>query len=410
MHVVLGLGVTGRAVAEFLLDRNEKVVGIEKNLNEKHKALLDKGLKVFGEGDFTPLEKGGTLHLSPGIPHTHPVVKEAKRLLMSLIGEIEFALQYCKRPLVGVTGTNGKTTVTLLVDHVLNKCGIPSEPLGNIGMPLISKIDGDKVGVLELSSYQLEEITTRALKGAALLNITPDHLDRYESFQAYAATKFHIQNLLLPDGKFIVERETAKNFQSLIHNTPTIYSAEDPYFLDEGKRNKSHDRENLIAAFLLTQIFGVSEKEFLEAVKSFKKPPHRIEFVRELNGITFWDDSKGTNIDATLRAVEVMEGPVVLIAGGVDKGYPYTSWGIPFKGKVKEVICFGEAKDKIRSDLSGFVPSSTVMSLNEAVQYAYKLGDKGDHVLLSPGCSSFDMFRDYMDRGEQFKSLVRSLS
>jgi UDP-N-acetylmuramoylalanine--D-glutamate ligase len=283
---------------------------------------------------------------------------------------------------------------------VLNACGFKAEALGNVGIPLISRVDEEGIGVVELSSYQLERIATPALLGGALLNITPDHLDRYHTMAAYAQAKFRMTKILKPQAPFIVHRQTAADWPQLTPENAVIYGGE----------GKSHDEENMQAAFLLTQIFGITEVAFQKAIKSFQKPPHRIEWVRELEGTNFWNDSKGTNIDATLRAVEAMKGPVVLIAGGVDKGHPYTLWKPLFKEKVKQVIVLGEAKEKIIKDLQGVVPLTRVTTLQEAVKIAFEKAEKGDDVLLSPGCSSFDMFRDYEDRGEQFKSLVRSLS
>ena len=406
--LVIGLGASGQAAAKYFLEKGETVIGVD---SDPSKCMLV-GLEINFDSADHPLEGIDQVILSPGVPLTHPLVLRAEEAKIEVIGEIELALRNLKRPAIGITGTNGKTTVTSLVAHVLNHSGRPAEAVGNIGTPLISAIDGDKIAVIELSSYQLETIKTKKLSAAALLNITPDHLDRYKTMHAYAQAKFLVQDALIPGGLFVLEKAAAESYAPLIHREALIYSYEQPPFPlpPPLSGRKNHDAENFIAAFYLTQRFGVSSSEFLSAYAAFKKPPHRIEFVQELAGVRFWDDSKGTNIDATIRAVEGMQGDVLLIAGGVDKGFPYTSWIDPFKGKVKRVYAIGEASPKIEKDLRHQIPVKIVKNLKEAVEEASKEARGGDNVLLSPGCASFDMFRDYADRGDQFKCLVRSLT
>lgn len=406
--LVIGLGASGQAAAKFFLAKGEEVVGVDRNPSRCH--LTDIAISLDSE-EF-PLEGIDQVILSPGVPLSHPLVQKARASKIEVIGEVELAFRHMRGPAIGITGTNGKTTVTSLVTHVLNHSGRAAEALGNIGTPLIAATESDKIAVIELSSYQLETIQTKKLSAAAILNITPDHLDRYKVMDEYVKAKFLIQDALIPGGLFILEETTALSYPSYIRREALTYSWEKPPFLlppPLGER-KNHDAENLIAAFYLTERFGVTSKEFLAAYAAFKKPPHRIEFVLERQGVRFWDDSKGTNIDATIRAVEGMQGEVILIAGGVDKGFPYTAWIDPFKGKVKKVVALGEAAPKIENDLQPAIPVKLVCTLKEAVQEAIEAAQNGDNVLLSPGCASFDMFKDYADRGDQFKSLVRSLT
>lgn len=406
--LVVGLGTSGQAAAKFLLSQGEEVVGVDRNPS---RCLLTDIVISLDSEDF-PLDGIGQVILSPGIPLSHPLVQKANACKIEVIGEVELALRHMKGPAIGITGTNGKTTVTALVTHVLNHSGRAAEALGNIGMPLISATDTQKISVIELSSYQLETIKTKKLSAAAILNITPDHLDRYKVMETYAQAKFLIQEALIPGGLFILEEAAAASYPSCIRQQALIYSWNKPPFPlppPLGER-RNHDAENFIAAFHLTERFGVTSKEFLAAYAAFKKPPHRIEFVLERQGVRFWDDSKGTNIDATIRAVEGMQGEVILIAGGVDKGFPYTAWIAPFRGKVRKVLALGEAAHKIENDLRAVIPVKLVRTLQEAVEEATACAKNGDNVLLSPGCASFDMFRDYADRGDQFKSLVRSIT
>lgn len=410
--LVIGLGVTGKAAAAFLLRKGFSVIGVDKKEIQLQDFPELKGLEIGSESDLNLLDDVAQVILSPGIPSHHPLVVKAHQNKIEVIGEIELAFRNMHRPMIGITGTNGKTTVTALVHHVLTSCGLKASALGNIGKPLITEVDEEGIAVIELSSYQLETIHTPKLLAAVILNITPDHLDRYKTLDVYAGAKYLIQGALLPNGKFYVEADTGRAFESFATRSQILYSWQNAPLPLPGllAKKRNHDAENLIAAYLLTRVFGIAEEDFLKAAESFQKAPHRIEFVRELAGVRYWNDSKGTNIDATLKAVEVMEGPVILIAGGVDKGSPYSPWTVPFKGIVKHVICIGEAAGKIKTELENHYPVTLAENLAEALEQALIFQKRGDNILLSPGCSSYDMFRDYGDRGDQFKCLVRSLT
>lgn len=441
-HVlVLGLGLSGQAAVQFLLNRKASVVGVDQNIdiansNPQVAELCRRGMKFFSEDQCVDIRDFDFLVVSPGVPSHHPIYMEAKELGKEVIGEIELACREIKQKCLGITGTNGKTTVTLLTAHVLQSVGIKARALGNMGIPLTLAVDEarfDKVDVfvIELSSFQLETLTRPFLDAAVLLNITPDHLDRYSSMQEYAKAKMRIIENLKEDGQFFIEDKCHEDFHDLfrcfsVNHVHTYgYSSTSCLNTDkhdvycEGKKKfplpleyqnkRIHDVENLLASFGLCTTLGISAEQFLKAFKTFKKPSHRMEFVRSLGGIHYYDDSKGTNIDAVARAVECLKGEIVLIAGGVDKGFPYTPWINAFDGKVKAICAIGQSKEKIKKDLCGRIPVTLFSTLEEAVAYAASLAKAGDNVLLSPGCSSFDMFNDYAHRGQEFQRIIYAL-
>ncbi len=347
---------------------------------------------------------------------------------VAVTGEAEIALPHFKKPLVAVTGTNGKTTVALLVEHILNASGIKSKALGNVGSALCKHLiePGDEEAfVVELSSYQMETLRTPVFRAAVLLNITPDHLDRYASMEEYAAAKCRLQDLMLPGAEFFVQDRAASEYGHLLtklnyqrFNPDAIVAVDQVHkiesilsFLDKTLQEPigRHDRENAIAAWVLCRPFSISMEQFCRALLTFQKPPHRIEFVKKIGGVSYFDDSKGTNLDAVLQAVTVMKGPVILIAGGVDKGASYLLWKDRLQGKVKQIIAIGEAAGQIYKELHPHFTIKLADSLSSAVDAAAACAESGDSVLLSPGCSSFDMFRDYAHRGEEFQRIVQTL-
>ena len=441
--LVIGLGVSGRAAAQFLLRRGAKVVGIDRNqeLLERDRTMADlqiQGLQVCHETYFNMdnLKHFDLVVVSPGISQTNRCYQRALEMGIEVVGEVELALREVPQPCIGITGTNGKTTVTLFVAHVLNTMGLKALAIGNIGIPITSVVDEGSsndadVFVIELSSFQLETLKARCLDSAVLLNITPDHLDRYDSMDAYAKAKISIRNCLKTDS-FFVEEKCYRSFNSLLQSSTgdpstygysadcDIYSDGHAVYMDKKQQfmlpehyqtKSSHDIENILAAYALCSRHGVSPDQFLSALLSFKKPPHRIEFVRTHGGIHYYDDSKGTNLDAVIRAVESMKGEskIILIAGGVDKGSPYTPWIAAFEGKVKAICAIGQAAKKIENDVGSEIPVTLHDTLELAVGHATILANHGDIVLLSPGCASFDMFKDYAHRGMEFQRIVNAL-
>ncbi len=386
--LIVGLGASGKAALRFL---NHHGISCD--------TYDDSSLSTpnFAEYD--------RIILSPGFPPSHSILRGVDPT--KIIGEVELGLPYLRnQKVIGITGTNGKTTVTLLVEHVLKEAGIRAVAAGNVGLPLTTLLleDEPDVVVLELSSYQLETMKSVVFDAGIILNITPDHLDRYSSLEHYAKTKFRLQDLLKPEGRFYLGKQSAQDYSSFATHKNIDYLLNPEY---RGKFN--YDAENALAAYTLCKPFGIGEEEFDAALATFEKPPHRLEFVREVEGVRYYNDSKGTNLDAVSKAVEALEGKIVLIAGGVDKGESYTTWLPQFCHKVTSICAIGEAADKLAEELGQQLQVETFPSLEEALVRAQERAKPGENVLLSPGCSSFDMFRNYEERGEAFKRLVKAL-
>lgn len=408
--LILGLGISGRATAEFLLNRSASVTAVDQRClqlvdDPNITPLIEKGLVLIKDIPVGKIQDFDQLVISPGVPPTHPVVVEAKQQRVEVIGEIELACRYLKQPMIAVTGTNGKTTVTLLIGHVLNACGIPAKVLGNGGVPLVSEIAqlDREVVVCELSSYQLETLECKVVDAGAILNITPDHLDRYPNMDAYALAKLKLIDCLKPGKKLFVSKQVLNAFGHFIKNSKENIEQIIPNTYNS---SLNHDEENRLAAKRLCMEFGVSSDDFNRAEKSFVKPPHRIEFVRTSKGVDYFNDSKGTNLDSVKRAVEKMDGPTVLIAGGKEKGTSFIPWIEPFKGKVKTIVAIGEAQQRIVDELGSHFTVIKRHDLKTAVETASTIADEGDNVLLSPGCASFDMFENFEERGNVFKKCV----
>lgn len=429
--LIIGMGTSGRSAARFLLHHGASVVGMDKDPTQPLLNDFRDQMTLLPESASFDFDAVDFIVISPGIPQSHPQYQNALESKKEIMGEVELAARFIRQPVVGITGTNGKTTVTLLVTHVLNHFGVKARALGNVGMPLAEELlqldDTQEILILELSSYQLETLKTPILNAAVILNITPDHLDRYHSMEEYALAKWHIQDALKLNAPLYVYQEAYQQFSQfskskvykygtshdcdLIISTNGLYDCSGKIFAfpDSLRHKISHEHQNLTAAYLICSVFDITGAQFIEAYQTFQKPPHRIEFVREVNGVSYVDDSKGTNVDAVTRAVEAMPGRVILIAGGVDKGTPYTCWVQSFNGKVAKICAIGESASKIEQELSAQIPVERFHTLAEAVNAAKNTAKPGDTVLLSPGCSSFDMFKDYAHRGNEFKRIVQQL-
>ncbi len=431
---VLGLGKSGCSAAEFLFQQGYSVVAADDHAEKiqdspEISALRSKGLTVrqsFSDSDLSGVD---FLVLSPGIPPSHSAIAQAEKLGVEIVGEMELACRHLKnRICIGITGTNGKTTVTLLIEHILKSVGLHACAVGNIGIPFTSLLLSQEqidIFVIEISSYQLDSLQEKCLDYGILLNITPDHLDRYKSFDKYISSKYQITQLIKPTGKCFIKENIPEgppvnsqifrfgfdkeNFIST--DGLTLYSDDEPIAELPScyQMKKTHDIENIVAAFAVCNQVGVKGKQFTDAVETFRKPPHRIEFTGKKSGVSYYNDSKGTNVDATLRAVESMDGDTLLIVGGVDKGAGYGSWIVPFQEKVRSIYAIGEAAQKIYNELNPFFKIEIVPDLEIAVRMASQNSKPGDNILLSPGCSSFDMFRNYEHRGDEFKRIVTGL-
>lgn len=434
--LVLGLGISGKAAASCLKRRGCHVVAIDQNADNLLKndslvkELASQGVLISNESSFIEIQSFDLAIASPGIPSSHPIYLKILNAGIELIGEAELAARLMPEATwIGVTGTNGKTTVTLLIAHVLNELGKPAVALGNIGTALCSEefLGTNQIIVAELSSFQLETLQSKILFCGLLLNITPDHLDRYSSLEEYAAAKFRISRCLKREGAFYLEEETSSDWKSHLEGIPyEVYGFKNaelqlenerlyykkqlehtlsPYFMKKPR----HDLANLMAAYRVCKEMGIDAQDFFKAAETFNKPPHRIEFVASINEAFYYNDSKGTNVDAVIKAVNAMSGPTILIAGGVHKGTTYKSWLNSFKNPIKAILAIGEAATLINEDLGMHIPVEICPSLSHAVVKASQMVNSGENVLFSPGCASFDMFKDYIHRGQEFKRNVYAL-
>jgi len=375
--------------------------------------------------------------ISPGVPSNAPVVQKAMELGIKVWSEIEVASWFCKAPIIAVTGTNGKTTTTSLIGHIFKTAGFKTIVAGNIGAPFsdfVLDADEGSIVVLEVSSFQLDHIENFKSKVAVLLNITPDHLDRYDSFGDYILSKFRIFKNQKEDD-FAVYNYDDEIVQPYVESLNVIklpFSVRDKLscggFIEDGYitlnfKNKKerilkmnnlrirgiHNVYNSLAAALAARAMEVKDEIIRESLQSFEGVEHRLEFVREINGVKFINDSKATNVNSLWYALESFDEPIILIAGGRDKGNDYSKVYDLVKRKVKLIIAIGESKNKIYNEFKNLTNVIEVDSMEEAVKKAYENSAPGDVVLLSPACASFDMFRDYEHRGEVFKKLVNEL-
>ncbi len=443
--VILGSGESGVGSAILAQSKGFTVFVSDKSfIKEKYKAELISHHIPFEEGQHTEelILNAFEIIKSPGIPDKVELVKKAKEKNIPVISEIEFAGRYTNAKTICITGSNGKTTTTLLTYHILKKAGYNVGLGGNIGKSFAYQVATENFDyyVLELSSFQLDGMFEFKADIAILLNITPDHLDRYDyKFENYVASKFRVtQNQtkkdyfvycvddttmdeymklhpvnaqLIPfsikktvegDGAFLEENKITLNY----NNNPKPLTMTIEQLALAGK----HNVYNSMAASLAASIVNIRKDIIRESLEDFVNVEHRLEFVASINGIEFINDSKATNINSTWYALESMQKPTVLILGGQDKGNNYGELVDLVKEKVKAIVCLGVDNSKIIKAFKGSV--ETIMeagSATEAVAMTYKLATKGDAVLLSPACASFDMFQNYEDRGAQFKAAVRSL-
>lgn len=414
--LVVGLGKSGKSAAELLLLQNQNVWAFDDYLQEDTEILhlVKLGLKRILDPTAVCWQQIARCVVSPGIDPKHYLYASAKSRNIPIVTEIELALPFIQGPLIAVTGTNGKTTVVLLIEHILNANGIYAKAVGNIGMPLCAYVltaQKAEVLIVELSSFHLETMNSSVFDHAVLLNITPDHLDRYPNMQVYAEAKLRIQNCVKEGGALYVHKQVLDQFGFLLKKNKCQIHAIcrkdlEPFFSLLYRECAEHERENTLAAWTLCKPFGISHIQFTQALTTFYKPSHRLEHIASIDGIDYYDDSKGTNVDAVICAVRAMKGKVVLIAGGVDKGGSYEVWKRPFLGKVKQVIAIGQAAKKIQKELHPFIPVVCADSMQSAVAMAKALAKEKESILLSPGCASFDMFSNYAHRGKEFQNQV----
>ena len=411
--VVLGLGSSGLASAKLLKKSGAKVFVSDNNDSPKQREYSSELKKMviefeLGKHTQSSIQEADYLVISPGVPLDSEPVRWAKDKRVEIIGEIELGYQNCRGQIIAITGTNGKTTVTTLIGQVLNSVGIKTHVLGNIGRPFtayVNQIDKDDYVSLEVSSFQLETIKDFRPKISIILNLTPDHLDRYHSLKEYLEAKKRVfVNQKAED--FVVLNYADNKLRSLAEETEAkvVYFGGGQSGFNEDKFNP-----NQLAVLKVAQILDLDLEVCFNVFKDFKGIEHRMEFVRNINGIEFMNDSKATNIEATIWALMNSVKPVILIAGGRDKGSDFSIISNLLKQKVKSLILFGEAKPKIKKALNGVIPILETRDINEAVNLSFNQAKKGDCILLSPMCASFDMFTNYEERGRIFKNIVLSL-
>ena len=440
--LVIGLGKTGIASAQFAASRGAAVTVTdakpEADLREALGALAGLPLRVFAGGADAALVTDQDLVVpSPGVPPFNPLIREAERRGIPVVSETELAFRFLRVPVIAITGTNGKTTVTTLVGHILAKAGKRAFVGGNIGSPLIGYVggpQGDDWAVLELSSFQLQRVEMFRARVAVLLNTAPDHLDYHADYAEYCRAKERIFENQQPDDLAVLNADEPGSaelagrlkarvsyFSSTgvpgegmgLRGREIVYRTGgrevETYPLSMIRIPGRHNAENVMAAVMAARYAGCTPAAIAEAVGSFAGLAHRIEFAGEKGGVAFYDDSKGTNVSAVMRALEAFEAPVILLLGGRDKNGDFETLEPLIRRRVKEMVLFGEARGRIGERIGGIVKTETAATLVEAVRTAYDDATPGDVVLLSPGCASFDEFRSYAHRGDVFKETVNRL-
>ncbi len=445
--LVIGLGLSGAAAARLLVSRGAHVTAMDNSdtpaLRREAEELRGLGVRVELDLRLPPAGPFDLAVVSPGVPLHSSLVKDLRQREVPVIGELELGWQQAVCLNVSVTGTNGKTTTTELIEHVLTHCHKRTLAAGNIGKPLCSVAEDSKqldYLTLEVSSFQLETIRFFRPAVAVLLNLTPDHLDRHHTMADYARAKARLFENQQPFDWAIVQTEALAMLRSLGVKVPSkliTFSAQNrradihldrsliisrmedwvgPLIdMEKTHLRGPHNAENVMAALAVGRVLRLPLDEMVAAIMSFKPGAHRCELIAEINGIKFVNDSKATNLDAVAKALQTIpasqpgETNVLLIAGGRDKGLDYHDLGPLLAQRVKHAILVGEAREKLRAAWSLFTPCTLADSLLEAVNEAVKNAAPGDVVLLSPACSSFDLFRDYRHRGEVFRQAVEQL-
>ena len=441
--LVVGLGKSGFSVLRWLAGQGARVTASEMRAESD----LDPRIVRAARGLGVMLETGGHqretflsaegIIVSPGVPQDLALLNGAREKGIPVLGEMELACRLMDAPMVAVTGTNGKSTVTALLGAMLEKAGLRVFVGGNIGTPLIDyATEGKKAdyAVVEVSSFQLDTMTTFHPRVGVVLNISPDHLDRYPDYGAYAASKLRIfENQGPGDWAVLNDDDPAlRGFTPARGVTALSYGREKSgsrqAYMEEGRIKAflpgkemvevalerwalegEHNRENLMAAVLAALALPITASAIQQAVDAFQGLPHRREFAGRVHDVVFLDDSKATNVDAARRSVSACRSPVILIAGGRDKGGDYSPLARAAQGKVRKAVLLGESRGVMARALKGIIPCSMAADMQDAVAQAFASAVPGDVVLLAPACSSFDMFTDYAHRGRVFKEAVERL-
>ena len=443
--LVVGAGRSGVAAARFLAARGATVaLGDRKAVEEwtdEARALKAEGVGLVpGEPPMWLMDQIQLVVLSPGVPTQAIPVRYCERAGAEVVGEVELAARFLKGRLVAITGTNGKTTTTTLVGDLLRGAGLPTQVGGNIGTPLVSLVETSRADgwtVAEVSSYQLETIREFRPQVAAVLNLMPDHMDRYESLTDYAAAKHNVfRNQTAEDVAVLnADDSVVASWAGGLSAHVTLFSVrrelEEGLFLrgrelvsrsqgaervlvtrDEIRLRGLHNVENVLAALACGLACGADPDSMRETIGNFRPVEHRLEFVAEVGGVEFYNDSKATNVDAAVKAFEAFAdaaGQIVLILGGRGKRAPYAPLAPLAARKARALVVVGEDADRIESELKDYAPTLRATDMADAVRRAHAAARPGDVVLLAPACASFDMFESYEHRGKVFKEAVRSL-
>ena len=441
--LVVGLGITGVTTARWLAQHGARVTVSEMRSEAELdpatcKVVWDLGieLETGGHRKETFLD-AELIVLSPGVPHDMELLRAVREINVPVTGELELASRLIDTPMIAVTGTNGKSTVTAFLGYLLENANLKAFVGGNIGTPLMDYAAGSEKAdyvVIEVSSFQLDTIETFCPFVSMILNVSPDHLDRYPSYEDYVRSKLRVfmnqrtgQYVILNDDdkrlsivnpesgvsvlRFGIEKKEGRH--AFIENGKirTNLFGEDvnTFSFESFKLTGRHNLENLLAMVLSGLTLGIDPQVIRKTIAELKGLPHRLEWVAELAGVVFYNDSKATNIDAALKAIKSFDRPLILIAGGRHKGSDYTPLVKASTGVVKGAVFLGEARELLAESFEGYVPFSMAENMDEAVSMAYSGAVSGDVVLLAPACSSFDMFSDYSQRGREFKAAVERL-
>lgn len=441
--LVFGAGISGRAVAKVLQTLGAQVTLADgkkvEELTDELLSIKEQGIQLeLGRQDINLLKEKTGVVTSPGIWIDHPLLQEAKNQGLLVMSEVEVAYRICKAPILAVTGTNGKTTTTTLLGEMCKMQGIPTVVGGNIGTALseeVRHLDQQGMVVAEISSFQLEGCSQFKPKVAAILNITPDHLDRHKTMANYTAMKSRIFACQTSEDEAVLNADDplvaalAPQVPGKVFWFSRLKQLERGMYLDgvnivlrDGEKFEKvctledihlpglHNVENVLAAAAIAYLAGIPLATILQVIRNFKGVEHRIEPVATINGVAYYNDSKATNPESSIKALESFSGHVILIAGGRDKNTDLTEFMKLVKEKVNQLILLGEAAERFKAaaEQQGVHTIQTVNSLAEAVALAHKIAQKEHIVLLSPACASYDMFRSYEERGKVFKELVLS--
>lgn len=443
---VVGTGISGIAAADLLVEVGADVILYDGNeeLNPddiKGKLKDDKNVQiVLGTVSDALKAEFEYVVISPGVPIDNPLIEELRGAGKIILGEIELAYTLSEGKIAAITGTNGKTTTTALVGEILKAQFASSFVVGNIGIPytrMATQIKKDSVVAAEISSFQLETVHTFRPAVSAILNITPDHLNRHYTMECYTDTKFQItaqqtkEDVCVLNYEDPILRAKADQVPARVFYFSSLQELEEGIYLDpeqniifahNGQKEKvchiselkllgKHNYENVMAGVAIGYFMGVPMDKIREAIKAFTAVEHRIEYVTEKNGVKYYNDSKGTNPDAAIQGIRAMVSKTILIGGGYDKGSEYDEWIESFDGKVKLLVLLGQTSDKIEACARkhGFEDIVKVESLEDAVKVSAEHAEPGEAVLLSPACASWGMFKSYEQRGDLFKEYVRAL-